>query len=246
MDDDLAQEIQLKVCDDLGIVNGATPSLVAAPNDQESLSPEPGSQASALPTTARIPFRLPKLFIAVLVFGLLQVSVGVYMKFLGERPLQSHQFALGHLYASPEVTPGMVAVAKRTIARGEMFTAENVSIEPKGNRTIRYPVYHPEHLWGAVAELDIVPGAIDARSVGPVTQYPWSRGEKVQCYAIVSQPIPIGSLIGGSVNYIPIRHGRVVPSGAFVFSKGDISYEVLENLTPGKVVLSSQLKKVPP
>lgn len=150
MEDDLAEEIQLKVCDDIGIVNGAAPSLVVEPNDRGSLSSEPAPRTAVAAATARVPFRMPKLFIGVLVFGLLQVSMGVYLKYIAEKPLQQHQSALVTSYGTPpEVKPAMVAVAKRAIARGEQFTAENVSIEPKGARAVaKFPVYYPEHLWG--------------------------------------------------------------------------------------------------
>lgn len=249
MEDDLAEEIQLKVCDDSGIVNGVAPSLVVEPNDRESLPSEPAPRTAVSAATARIPFRIPKLFIGVLVFGLLQVSMGVYLKYIAEKPLQQHQSALVSNYGTPpEVKPAMVAVAKRAIARGEQFTAENVSIEPQGARAVaKFPVYYPEHLWGGVSESDIAAGSmIDARSAGPVSSYPWTRGEgRDLCYAVVNKPLKAGSYISSNVNFIQIKPGQVAPPGAFVASDSRDAYEVLVDLTPGKVLLKSQVKKSP-
>lgn len=168
------------------------------------------------------------------------------MMFIAEKPLLQHQVMLWQGYRTPaEIKPAEVAVATRAIAPGELFTADNVSIEPMGNRTTRYPVGHPEYLWGGACESSIAAGAIiDARAVGHVSS--WVNDSNIKYYVIVSKPVIAGEYLSGNVNYRKVKQGEILPPGTAVCDGVQFTaYKALQDLAPGKIVLSSQVVKEP-
>ena len=172
MEDELAEKIQLKITEEDGIDNGAiaVPDVQAAEETGLDDSQSTGVPAKTIPIKP-IPWRLPKLLIGIMAFGLLLVSWGICMRFVWEPPLDRTQQGLlqesdGTFIQLRSSTK--VVIAKKDIAQGELFSDENTEFVPMGDHAItRYPVTNRGHLLGHTCISNIRAGAvIDARKAG--------------------------------------------------------------------------------
>lgn len=174
MEDELAEKIQLKITEEDGIDNGAiaVPDVPAAEETGLDDSQSAGVPAKTIPIKP-IPWRLPRLLIGIMTFGLLLVSWGICMRFVWEPPPDSMQQGLlqEHDGTFIQLRPSTkVVIAKEDIAQGELFSDKNTELVPMGDRaTTRFPVTNRGNLFGNSCMSNIRAGTvIDARKVGPL------------------------------------------------------------------------------
>lgn len=244
---------QVDTASQINLVAGQSHEL---PGPVEDTTRNISRGTSGFPTHSakRVPWRLSRTIFLLCFLGIAGIAIGVFQRYFQEEPLQEffrlalakplirenvmHQIPYSN-FEQQSVPSGVVVVATRPIAPGDIFTADNVAQVklPPGTKPGKTHVINAPNLYGLVANATIRPGqAIDARRVDHI--------EGMTNYLITFRPIVKGEpLSNGKVRFMTAPSQRQIPPNIpIAVDLYSSPPKAARDIPPGTILVSDDLQ----